>query len=115
MTNIHHEHRHLDVACELQTAEEMQARAAAWQRLREEDGLGSDSLPGGARLWLRPTAWDAAANLAQREAACCGFLDFDLVIEDTRVRLDITSPVPEAQPVIACLAGVDANCALQCC
>jgi hypothetical protein len=106
MTDIHCEHRHLTVACELETAGDMRARAAEWQRLRDQAGTGAGPIPGGVRLWLRPAFWDTARDLVGKEAACCGFLDFDMAVEDDRVRLDITSPAPEAQPIIAMLTGI---------
>ena len=114
MTNLHYRHRHLDVACELDAAE-AGARATEWRRLRDEAGLGAEPIPGGARIWLRPEAWEAAADLARRETACCGFLDLDLTAEADRLRLDVTSLAPEAPAVIACLAGTGAECALKCC
>ena len=114
MGNIRYEHRHLDVACELEPAE-AGARAAEWQRLREEAGFGSDPIPGGARLWLRAEAQEAADDLARREAGCCGFLDFELALDGGRLRLDVTSPSPDAGPVIGCLAGLEPGCSLACC
>lgn len=114
MTNVHYEHRHSDVACELEAAD-AGARATEWRRLREDAGLRSEPIPGGARIWLRPNAWEAAADLARRETACCGFLDLDLAADAERVRLDITSVAREAQAVIACLAGIEPDCGLECC
>lgn len=114
MTHVHYEHSHLDVACELEVAE-AGARAAEWSRLRDEAGLGAEVVPGGVRLWLRPPSFDAAADLARREASCCGFLDFELASGSDRLRLDITSAAAEATPVIACLTGLEPGCALGCC
>jgi hypothetical protein len=67
------------------------------------------------RLWLRPEARVAAEDLATREAGCCGFLDLELATEGDRLRLDVTSLAPSAGPVIACLAGLESGCDLQCC
>jgi hypothetical protein len=114
MPNLHYEHQHVDVACNLDAAE-MGTRAAEWRRLRESLGLGADPVPGGARLWLRPDAWETASDLARREADCCGFLDFDLVSDGDRIHLDIRSPAPEALGVVACLAGLEDDCVLKCC
>ena len=109
MSDIRYEHRHLDVACELAAAE-LGTRAMEWRRLRKDAGLGSDPIPGGARLWLRPDAAAVAGDLVRREAACCGFLDLDLVADGDQLRLDITSPAPEAAAVIAGLCGVEPGC-----
>jgi len=114
METTRHDHRHLDVACELQAAE-AGARAEEWRRLRDDSGLGSEPIPGGVRLWLRPEARSTAEDLARREADCCGFLDLELATEADRLRLDITSPARDAAPVIACLAGDESSCGLECC
>lgn len=114
MTTIRQEHRHLDVACELDHAE-AGARAAEWEQLRADDGLGIEPMAGGARLWLRSSARETAEDLVRREAACCGFLDLELAEDGDRLRLELTSPAPEAAPVIACLVGLEPDCTLPCC
>lgn len=97
-------HSRLDVACSL-GAGEAGTRVDEWRRLHESAGLGVERIEGGVRLWLRPGAREAAADLARRESECCGFLDFYLVPEGGRDRLDITSTVPEAGPAIESLVG----------
>ena len=82
-------------------------------RLRRGHGLGADTIPGGARLWLRPTAWESARDLASREADCCGFLDLDLAGDADRVHLDVTSPAEDA-PLIAWLVGLERSSTLGC-
>ena len=84
----------------------MGARGREWQRLRAEAGLEAELIPGGGRLWLRAEAWDTADELARREAACCGFLDFELASTGDGVHLDVTSEVAAAQKVIASLLGL---------
>jgi hypothetical protein len=106
MANARYLHRNLDVACELDAAARG-TRETEWRQLRESAGLGVEAIPGGARLWLADSAWDAAEELSRREAACCGFLDFDLAIEGDRVRLEVTSEAHQAQLVIAVLVGLD--------
>lgn len=113
MSTIRYDHRHLDVACELERAE-AGARATEWQRLREA-GLGTDRIPCGVRLWLPSEELAAANDLARREASCCGFLDLELVHDGDSLHLDVTSLAPTATAVIACLTGLDAACALPCC
>lgn len=108
MSSIRYDHRQLDVACELDGADAGR-RAAEWRRLRETAGLGAAPIAGGARLWLRPDAAAVAGDLARREAACCGFLDLELVADGDRLRLDVTSPVPEAGVVIGWLLGLEAG------
>lgn len=114
MTTVRYEHDRDNVACDLETADR-QARADEWRRLRESSGRGAERIPGGARLRLRLDAWDAAVDLAQREAGCCGFLDIALEAGDHEVRVEFTSPVTEAQAVTAHLAGLAPDCALDCC
>lgn len=105
MDIVRYRHRHLDVACGLD-ASGAAVRSAGWARLRQDAGLRVDPIPGGARLWLRPEARETAGQLAEAEAACCGFLDIELELDGHRLRLDITSPAPEAGPVIADIAGL---------
>src|SRR5579863_3433436 len=104
MTTIKHSHLSLDLACELSGAE-VGERGNEWRSLRMNYGTGSDRIPGGARIWLDRAGEAIAADLARREAECCAFLDIELASEGDRLRLDITSPVNEAQPVIDALAG----------
>jgi hypothetical protein len=115
MAEVRFEHRHLDVACELDRAEGG-ARAREWGRLRAVHGLGAaEPIPGGARLWLRAEGLPVAEDLARRESSCCGFLDLEVSTREDRVQLDITSPAPGAAGVIACLAGLEDAGALPCC
>ena len=97
-------HRHLDVVCELQ-AGQLPARVEEWQRLRNDLCLGTESIPNGVRLWWPPHGRPVVEDLVDREAACCGFMDFELVVDGDRLRLDVTSPAPAAGPVLAGLAG----------
>lgn len=99
-------HSHLDVACSLDRAE-AGSRVAEWKELLKDAGHRSELIPGGVRLWLFPRAATRAADLARREAACCGFLDFSLRSENDLLRLDVTSPVPEAAPTILWVTGLD--------
>lgn len=101
---VRYDHRSLDVACELDAAG-METRGDEWRNLRERWVDEVEPRADGVRLWLVDGAWEAAQDLAGREAACCGFLDFELGAEGDRLRLDITSPVEEGRAVIAALAG----------
>lgn len=119
---VTYRHRDVDVVCTL-GADDVGTRTEEWRRLREHAGagVGVEKISGGVRLWLDSAAHDDVADLARRESECCGFLDFDLVPEGDRDRLDITSPVPEAISVIEALAGVGSQrdggraCCAECC
>jgi hypothetical protein len=115
MKNVRYEHQRLDVACDLGGAEEINERAEEWRRLRETGSRGPESITDGARLRLPADAWDAAVDLCRREASCCGFLEFELATDEDELWLDVTSPVPEARQVIACLVGLQADGAVGCC
>ncbi len=102
MSHVRIGHRSLRVACSL---EEVAAadRLAQWRTLL--DGAEVEDVAGGVRLMLRSALGQAALGLIAREARCCPFLDFELVAEAGRLRLDITSPVGEAEPVVAAIVG----------
>lgn len=114
MKTVRYAHQHDNVACDLDTTGRGE-RADEWRRLRDTKAVGALAITGGARLRLRADAWDAAVDLARREAGCCGFLDFMLEADDQEIRLDITSTGPDAQAVAACLAGLEPDCVLDCC
>jgi adenine deaminase len=96
-------HRGLEVACALNEPAAA-ARLGAWAALCEE--AEAEPLPGGVRLWLRPELRATAIEVAEGEARCCPFLDFELAPEHGRLRLDITSPVAEAGAVLNAITGV---------
>jgi hypothetical protein len=114
MRTVRYEHGHLDLACELALAERGE-RATEWRRLRDTASLGAEPISGGARLHLRPEAWDTAVDLCRREAECCRFLDLELAADQDGMRLDVTSPVPEAAHVIASLVGLQPDGEVECC
>lgn len=103
---ITYRHTGTDIVCTLGTGGAA-ARMDEWLNLRETSGLDVEEIDGGLRLWLEPGAASAAADVARRESQCCGFLDFRLVAEGGRLRLDVTSPAPEAGVVIRALVGGD--------
>ena len=107
MDTVHFEHRHLDLACELEE-EKAGAQVDEWRSLRTR-ALQVEPIPGGVRMWLPADAWAAAEDLARRESACCGFLDLELAPDGDRVRLDLTSEVAAAAPLIASLVGVESE------
>lgn len=113
MTVIRHEHRDLTVACALDSAD-VKTRVAEWQNLRDDHGRGAEVIPGGARLWLSPDAISMATDLIRRESACCGFLDFEMVVQTERLCLQITSLSAQGARVAAFLAGLDPDGVLAC-
>lgn len=104
MDRVSHLHRHLDVACELD-AGDAGLRQSEWRDLAARSLGPAEAVPGGARIWFDAAAADDIADLVRKEARCCGFLDFDLAPDGNGMRLEITSPVPDAHPVIEALLG----------
>ena len=47
------------------------------------------------------------ADLAEREVACCAFLDIVTTLDGEEVVVSITSDNPDAHAVIAALSGVN--------
>jgi hypothetical protein len=113
MSEISYAHRHQDLVCDL-GPDDAATRAAEWSDLHQE-ALTTEAVDGGSRLWLEPEVAQSAADLARREAMCCGFLDIDLRREGDLLRLDITSPVPGAQHLIALMIGTPPEPDTQCC
>jgi hypothetical protein len=95
-------HRSVEVSCSLD-APSAADRLAAWAALCEE--AEREDLADGVRVWLAPTLYRAAVELADRESRCCPFLDVELALEHGRLRLDITSPVRDAGPVVTSIIG----------
>lgn len=114
MVYVRHVHRHVDVTCDLGGAESL-SRITEWRSLQDRSGLGTEPLAGGTRLWLSADAAPLVYRLVAQEAQCCGFLDFEVATEGDRVRLDITSPVPEGAQVAALLVGRDPDDPKACC
>ncbi|MGA8724004.1 MAG: hypothetical protein WB565_03085 [Acidimicrobiales bacterium] len=102
MKAIRYLHRTLEVSCSLD-ARSAADRLAAWAALCED--AEREDLADGVRLWLAPTLYRAAIELADLESRCCPFLDVELALEHGRLRLDITSPAREAGPVVISIIG----------
>jgi hypothetical protein len=90
MTAVRHEHRDITVACDLDSAG-IETRVGEWQALRDAQGRGAETILHDARCGSLGVS-SIAAFLIEREAQCCGFLDFEMVRDADRVRLEITSP-----------------------
>jgi len=99
---VHYLHRTVEVSCSLDARSAVD-RLAAWAALCED--AEREDLADGVRLWLAPSLYRAAIELADRESRCCPFLDVELALEHGRLRLDITSSVREAGPVVTSIIG----------
>lgn len=97
------EHRLIPVACTL-------TPTAAVDQLWEWSDLVRvatrvDHLDDGVAIVLPIDHVDAVRDLAGREATCCAFLDIDVAVDDAAATVTITSPNPDALPVIGLIAG----------
>lgn len=63
----------------------------------------STAIDGGLGLWFDSSVEPTLRDLAAKEKECCPFLDLAVTAEGASVRLDITSQVAEARPVIDAL------------
>ncbi len=92
------------VVCTL-TSKDAVGQAFEWSDLRGK-AIAVEALTGGARIRFPSDLESHLGDLTKREAECCAFLDFMTVVADGELILDITSPNPDALPVIALLAGL---------
>ncbi len=90
------------VVCSLD-ATAARAQLDRWAAVRSLH-QGTETVPGGVRLWFAADAADEVRAVAATEAVCCAFLHLAVVEDAAGVRLEITSEVPDAQPVIELLA-----------
>ena len=95
------------VVCTL-TASAAAGQAFEWSDLSDQ-AIAVQSVPGGARMRLPSDLESHITDLTRREADCCAFLDFRSTVVDGELILDITSPNPDALPVIALLTGVQSG------
>src|SRR5687768_2778661 len=63
----------------------------------------SASIEQGISLWFDAAVEPTLRDVAAKEKDCCSFLDLTVVTESAAVRLDVTSGVAEARPVIDAL------------
>ena len=64
------------------------------------------AIEGGVRMTLPASFADEVADLVRIEAGCCAFLTIKTSVIDDVLTLDISSPDPDALPVISALAGI---------
>lgn len=96
----------LPIACLLPLADGAR-QALEWRQLRQQ-ALSASPIEGGVALEYPVALQPTVEALAQREAACCEFLDFSLTSDATRLRLEVTSTDGAAMPVIELLTGLGA-------
>ncbi len=60
----------------------------------------------GVRMTLPASLVQQVRDLAEREAACCAFLNLEVAVEGETMVFEVTAPNPDALPVIAALAGI---------
>lgn len=91
------------IACSL-SADGAQRQLGEWDALRR-DALRVVRIDGGVAMTFPATLDSVVRDLAAREAACCSFLDIGLEPGDDEITVTIVSPHPQAQPIVAALAG----------
>jgi hypothetical protein len=94
----------LPIACSL-PARESRNQIGEWQALVEHQ-IATHRTNDGFEVVYDVDVSEVVEDLAQREAACCGFLDMAFTRTPDSVRLRVTSPNPDALPVIELLVGV---------
>ena len=96
---------HEPVACTA-TVQAARQQLSEWRDLR---GFASTvaRIPDGVRMLLPAEVEPDLRELVDREAECCRFLDFELRHDGRLHTLEVTSPNPEADEVIAMLVGRD--------
>jgi hypothetical protein len=95
--------RHLPIACSL-PARESGNQIGEWQALVEHQ-IALQRVNDGFEVVYDAGVSDVVEDLAQREAACCCFLDIVSMRTPGGVRLMVTSQNPDALPVIELLVG----------
>ncbi len=76
-----------------------------WTNLQEW-ALDVVAIESGVRMTLPASLVQQVRDLADREASCCAFLNLDIELEGQTMSFEVTSPNPDALPVIAALAGI---------
>lgn len=95
----------IPVACEL-PAIDSERQLTEWHDLQSQ-ATETLSIPGGVRMTYPASLESQLRDLAAREATCCAFLDISVQQQsEETVTVQITSPNPDALPVIAALAGI---------
>lgn len=93
----------IPVACTLDAAQAAD-QLGSWAALRPHR-VRAERTAGRATAWFEPAAETELRAVAEREAACCRFLDFSVEPDGDLIRLDISSSAPGAEAVIDVLIG----------
>ncbi|MGH3650586.1 MAG: hypothetical protein ACRDU9_07730 [Acidimicrobiia bacterium] len=92
--------------CVLAPGTGVEDQIGEWRALVDHQ-VELDRVDGGYAVTFDAAVSPLVEDLARREAACCGFLDIVLTSRPNGVRLTVTSPNPDALPVIRLLVGVE--------
>lgn len=92
------------VMCTL-TTKEARAQGLEWVDL-QGIALRSEALPTGARMAFRSEDAARVADLADREATCCSFLNMTTAHVGDEFVLEVTTENPDGLGVIAMLSGL---------
>jgi hypothetical protein len=90
-----------NITCSL-VGEEADAQCGGWRDLGPSLRRSAPT-EGGISLWFDGDVEAALRELAAKEKDCCSFLDLAVTAEGGDVRLDVTTELTEARPVIDAL------------
>ena len=93
------------VACTL-TSRDAKAQALEWVDLQRL-AVRTAPLASGAQMTFPAGHAAKIVDLAEREAACCAFLNIATSLDGDEFVVEITSENPDAIGVIAALSGVE--------
>jgi hypothetical protein len=103
-TNIARTRADAPIVCTL-TETDATEQALEWVDLQGR-AVEVAAIDGGVRMTLPASLVDQVTDLAEREARCCAFLTINMSVADEILTLDISSPNPDAFPVISALTGI---------
>jgi len=93
------------IACSL-PARESRDQIGEWRALVDHR-VELRRVDGGYVVTFDPAVSTVVEDLALRESACCGFLAIVSTSTPAGIRLSLTSPNPDALPVIELLVGLE--------
>lgn len=93
------------VACTL-TTKQAAERTLEWTDLQDRCA-GVEIIAGGVRMSMPASMATDVRDLARREVDCCAFLRIETTVEADVLALEITSPNPDALPIISLVSGIE--------